>query len=69
MKENLDKSLNQNLDLNLDPYINVVKLARKPGRDEFYKVSKITAAGMLLIGGVGFLMFLLMDIFPKYLAG
>jgi len=53
----------------LDPYLNVVKLARKPGRDEFWKVAKITAAGMLLIGGMGFLIYLLMDVFPKYIVG
>lgn len=53
----------------IDPYLNVVKLARKPGPEEFRKVAMITAVGMLIIGGVGFLMFLLMDVFPRYIAG
>lgn len=53
----------------IDPYLNVVKLARKPDTEEFRKVAMITAVGMLVIGGAGFLMFLLMDVFPRYVAG
>ncbi len=53
----------------IEPYINVVRLARKPGREEFWKVAKITAIGMLIIGGIGFMIFLFMDVFPKSLAG
>ncbi|MBS1263603.1 MAG: Protein translocase subunit SecE [Methanonatronarchaeales archaeon] len=53
----------------VEPYLNVVRLARKPGREEFWKVAKITAAGMLIIGGMGFLVYLLMDVFPRYMVG
>jgi protein transport protein SEC61 subunit gamma-like protein len=40
-------------------YGRVLKMARKPTNDEFNKTSKITGAGMLIIGGLGFLIFLI----------
>ncbi len=32
----------------------VIKLSKKPRRDEFITISKITALGMLLVGFIGF---------------
>ena len=40
-------------------YGRVLKMARKPTNEEFVKTSKITFAGILLIGGLGFLVWLL----------
>ena len=40
-------------------YGRVLKMARKPTDEEFSKTSKITGAGILLVGGLGFLIFLL----------
>ena len=40
-------------------YGRVLKMARKPTDEEYSKTSKITGAGILLIGGLGFLIFLL----------
>ena len=40
-------------------YGRVLKMARKPTDEEYSKTSKITMAGILLIGGLGFLTFLL----------
>jgi len=39
-------------------YGRVLKMARKPTDEEYSKTSKITMAGILLIGGLGFLIFL-----------
>ena len=39
-------------------YGRVLKMARKPTNEEFSKTSKITAAGILLVGGLGFLIWL-----------
>ena len=39
-------------------YGRVLKMARKPTDEEFSKTSKITGLGILLIGGVGFLVYL-----------
>lgn len=40
-------------------YGRVLKMARKPTNEEFNKTSKITGLGMVLIGGLGFLIFLI----------
>ena len=40
-------------------YGRVLKMARKPTNDEFSKTSKITGLGILLIGGLGFVVYLL----------
>lgn len=45
-------------------YGRVLRMARKPGRDEFNRVSKITALGILVIGLVGFVVFYLMRFIP-----
>ena len=40
-------------------YGRVLKMARKPTNEEYSKTAKITGAGMLLVGGLGFLIFLI----------
>ena len=40
-------------------YGRVLKMARKPTNEEYEKTSKITGAGILLVGGLGFLIWLL----------
>lgn len=40
-------------------YGRVLKMARNPTNEEYEKTSKITGAGILIIGGIGFLIFLL----------
>ena len=39
-------------------YGRVLQMARKPTKDEFSKVVQLTALGILLIGAVGFLIYL-----------
>ncbi|MHC1566825.1 MAG: protein translocase SEC61 complex subunit gamma [Candidatus Syntropharchaeia archaeon] len=57
----------ENLDIRkkLDEYAKVIKLARKPDREEFLMISKVAGAGILLIGLVGFLIYVLMGILPE----
>ena len=50
-------------------YGRVLKMARKPTNEEFSKTSKITGAGMLLIGGLGFLIFLISTQVAPWKAG
>lgn len=38
-------------------YLRVLKLARTPTRDEFIKIATVAAAGVLLVGLIGFLIF------------
>ncbi len=40
-------------------YRRVLQVARKPGKDEFVSTSKICALGVLVIGFVGFAIFLI----------
>ena len=49
-------------------YGRVLKMARKPTNEEYSKTSKITAAGILLIGGLGFVIFLLAKQVAPWLA-
>ncbi|HUL39191.1 MAG TPA: protein translocase SEC61 complex subunit gamma [Methanomassiliicoccales archaeon] len=44
-------------------YGRVIKMARKPTRDEYVKTITITGIGLLLIGGLGFLIYLIWSTF------
>jgi protein transport protein SEC61 subunit gamma-like protein len=50
-------------------YGRVLRMARKPTSDEYTKVVQITGLGLLLVGGIGFLIFLLMNVVPGLLKG
>ena len=45
-------------------YWRVVKLARTPTREEFQKIAIVAAAGILLIGLIGFLILTFMGALP-----
>ena len=49
-------------------YGRVLKMARKPTNEEFVKTSKITFVGILLIGGLGFLIFLIVSEVAPWIA-
>ena len=42
----------------------VVQIARKPSKDEFLSTSKVTALGLVLIGAIGFGIFLAFVLIP-----
>ncbi|MFY9750389.1 MAG: protein translocase SEC61 complex subunit gamma [Methanoregula sp.] len=42
-------------------YFRVLKLARTPTREEFTKIATVAAAGILLIGLIGFIIYLLFE--------
>ena len=46
-------------------YWRVLKLARTPTRDEFTKIALVAAAGVVLIGLIGFVIYELMLVLPK----
>lgn len=48
-------------------YGRVIKLSRKPTGEEYKKVLQITGAGMLIIGGGGFLIYLMWNNFYSWL--
>lgn len=45
-------------------YWRVLKLARTPTRDEFTKIALVAAAGVVLIGLIGFIIYQLMLVLP-----
>ncbi|MDD5189394.1 MAG: protein translocase SEC61 complex subunit gamma [Methanoregula sp.] len=59
-----DIKLNVNEEL-FRKYIRVLKLARTPTRDEFTKIATVAAAGVLLVGLIGFVIYELFLILPQ----
>ncbi len=46
-------------------YLRVLKLARKPTREEFTMIAKVSLAGIGIIGMIGYLIYALMTELPK----
>ncbi len=57
----------ENIKDRLKEYYNVLKMARKPDWDEFATTTKIALAVMFIVGFVGFVIYILMEILPKAL--
>ena len=53
----------------LSEYARILKLTRRPSREEFTMITKIAGAGILLIGLIGFLIYLLMTSMPLLFIG
>lgn len=49
----------------IEDYMRVLKLARKPSREEFNMIAKISMAGIGLIGVLGFVIYALLTELPK----
>ena len=60
-----DKELPGNVPLRLGEYVRVLKLTRKPTREEFTVIAKVAGAGILLVGLIGFVIYLLITVLPK----
>ncbi len=55
-----------NVPLRLNEYIRVLKLTRKPSRDEFSVIAKVAGAGILLVGFIGFIIYILITVMPGW---
>ena len=65
-KEMLERIKSFNIEEELfKKYWRVLKLARRPTRDEFTKIAIVSAAGILLIGLVGFVIYEIMLLLPR----
>ena len=62
-----DKEAPGNVPLRLSEYIRVLKLTRKPTREEFTVIAKVAGAGILLVGLIGFIIYLLITVMPGWL--
>ena len=49
----------------LNEYKRVLKIAHRPDRDEFSMSAKITGAGIILIGVIGFVFYLAQNLLPQ----
>jgi protein transport protein SEC61 subunit gamma-like protein len=50
-------------------YGRVMKMARKPDSDEYTKILQITGIGIVLLGGLGFLIFFIWTQAPGFFSG
>uniref|UniRef100_UPI00406C1415 protein translocase SEC61 complex subunit gamma n=1 Tax=Methanolobus sp. ZRKC5 TaxID=3136295 RepID=UPI00406C1415 len=55
-------SINQSL----KTYLRVLKLTKKPSREEFLTIAKVAGLGILAIGVVGFLIYVLLVEMPQW---
>ncbi|TAN40760.1 MAG: protein translocase SEC61 complex subunit gamma [Candidatus Methanoperedens sp.] len=55
-----------NIHLSLSEYTRVLKLTRKPTKEEFTIIAKVAGAGILLIGFIGFIIYLLITVMPGW---
>jgi protein transport protein SEC61 subunit gamma-like protein len=58
--------INRNVVQTLKSYLRVLKLSKKPSREEFLMIAKVAGAGILVIGLVGFLIYVLLTEVPKW---
>jgi len=61
-----DKEIPGNIPLRLSEYLRVLKLTRKPSREEFSVIAKVAGAGIVLIGFIGFIIYLLVSEMPGW---
>jgi protein transport protein SEC61 subunit gamma-like protein len=65
MAENKSGSISlENITNSIKQYIRILQLTRKPSMDEFLTISKVAGAGILLIGIIGFAVYLIMVLIP-----
>jgi protein transport protein SEC61 subunit gamma-like protein len=49
-------------------HIRVLKLTKKPSREEFLTIAKVAGIGILSIGAIGFIIYILLTMLPKWVA-
>ncbi|WP_440953727.1 protein translocase SEC61 complex subunit gamma [Methanococcoides sp. FTZ1] len=58
--------INRNVGQVLKSYLRVLKLSKKPSGEEFSMISKVAGAGILVVGFVGFIIYVLLTEVPKW---
>jgi protein transport protein SEC61 subunit gamma-like protein len=56
--------MNMDIQKKLKEYYNVLKMTRKPDREEFSMTTKVAIGMMFVIGLLGFLIYLILDVLP-----
>ena len=57
----------ENITNGFKQYIRIIQLTRKPSNEEFFTISKVAGAGIILIGAIGFVIYLVMVLIPQML--
>lgn len=52
----------------LRAYLRVLKLTKKPSREEFLTIAKVAGIGILVIGAIGFIIYVLLTMLPQWVA-
>jgi protein transport protein SEC61 subunit gamma-like protein len=55
----MPKISKQSISRFIHKYLRVLKLARRPTKDEFFKISVVAAAGIAVIGVLGFITYMI----------
>nr|WP_321497188.1 protein translocase SEC61 complex subunit gamma [uncultured Methanolobus sp.] len=56
----------ESINRSLKTYLRVLKLTKKPSREEFLTIAKVAGLGILAIGFIGFLIYVLLVEMPKW---
>jgi protein transport protein SEC61 subunit gamma-like protein len=59
------KEAHSDLNQVLKTYIRVLKLTKKPSREEFLTIAKVAGLGILAIGFLGFIIYVLLVELPR----
>ncbi|HEY3361221.1 MAG TPA: protein translocase SEC61 complex subunit gamma [Methanosarcina sp.] len=49
-------------------YLRVLKLTKKPSREEFLTIAKVAGIGILAVGAIGFIVYVLLTMLPQWVA-
>ena len=49
-------------------HLRVLKLTKKPSREEFLTIAKVAGIGILAIGAIGFIIYVLLAMLPQLVA-
>jgi protein transport protein SEC61 subunit gamma-like protein len=63
---NLSKINSASINQSLKTYLRVLKLTKKPSREEFLTIAKVAGLGILAIGFIGFIIYVLLVEMPKW---
>jgi protein transport protein SEC61 subunit gamma-like protein len=50
-------------------HLRVLKLTKKPSREEYLTIAKVAGIGILAVGAIGFIEYILLVIIPLYVMG
>ena len=60
-------NLNPDISKKLKAYLRILKLTKKPSREEFLMIAKVAGVGILFAGFVGFIIYVLLTEMPIWM--